>query len=205
MENKTYIPNVAEIENNKFYETFGNGTRLELLNSSFDIGKLIFRFQKFDVNSKKEIARLVAYLDIDKALCLANDILSGRLVKLAQNGQKEGLRKVYAQPGGSVKDGKIIYREISVSIGNKFIVSGLECAGKKTSTGGFVADVTNTTIPKVNINVGMDAQTLKSLAIMIQNEYQAYRTAQFVLLNSNKAPQYAYQQNVSEDVPFPEA
>lgn len=186
-----YTPNIAEINSAKFFETFGNGTRLELLNSSFEIGKLIIQLQKFNVNTNKEETRLRLYLDIDKALCLANDILSGRIAKLAQNSQNGSLTKVYQQPGGSVKDNKVIYRELSISVGKKFIIGGLECAGKRTSTGGFVSDLSNTEVEKIQINVGVDSSTLKSIALMIQSEYQAYRTAQYLMLSNKTRVEFA--------------
>lgn len=182
-----YIPKVELLETEKFFETFGKGTRLELLSSGFGIGKLIIRLQKFNEATNKEEARITGYLNADIALTLANDILSGRMAQLAKaKADASGNAvKVFEQPGGSNKDGKTIYREISLSVGHKYIFACEQCAGKKTNTGGYVRDTANTDIPKQIIRVGMDAQTLKAMALMIQNEYQAYRTAQYVMLIQN--------------------
>ena len=53
---------------------------------------------------------------------------------------------------------------------------GTSGPGKVTDTGGFAPDGKFET----QISVGMDADTLKAIAVMIQNEYQAYRTVQMI-------------------------
>lgn len=184
-ENDKYIPKVEPLETDKFFETFGKGTRLELLSSAFGIGKLTVRLQKFNEATNKEEARITGYLNADVALTFANDILTGRMAQLAKAKSANGdAVKVFEQPGGSSKDGKTIYREISLSVGHKYIFACEQCAGKKTNTGGYVRDTSNTDIPRQIIRVGMDAQTLKAMALMIKSEYQAYRTAQYIRLYS---------------------
>lgn len=172
-----YLPTVAAIEKEVFFETFGNKSRLELKNRSFNINKLSIGLQKFDDNNK-QTAFLNIYLDLDKALVLANDILFGRLQKLAGNSQD--IVEVYKQPGGSKKDGKILYRELSISKGRLWMIKGSEGPGKLTErTGGFAPDGKPTT----SVSVGVDDNTIRAIALMIQNEYQAYRTAQWIKLS----------------------
>ena len=170
-----HVPELTCIEDSKFYEIFGNNTRLELLSNAFAINKLIIRFQKFS-DAKKELGRITAYLDIDKALVMANDILFSRLNKKI-NPNNPNIQKVFTQSGGSVKENKITYREISISKGKKWIIGCMECKGKKTDTGGFMPE---TGCPeKQEINVGMDEETLRGIALIIIQECQAYRTAQW--------------------------
>lgn len=163
-------------------ETFGSNTRLELLSSCFAIGKLIIQLQKFNDQNKEE-ARIKVYMDIERALVLCHDILSGRLAQCAKTMESKngGLAKVFTSPGGSSREGEITYREFSISKGKKFIISALEMPGKKTETGGYVPDKEKAA-EKRSINIGVEPETLKAIAILIQNEYQAYRTAQYVKL-----------------------
>ena len=182
MREPLYRPQVADIDDGKFYETFGSNTRLELLSSCFAIGKLIIQLQKFNDQNKEE-ARIKVYMDIDRALVLCHDILSGRLAQCAKamESKNGGLAKVFTSPGGSSREGEITYREFSISKGKKFIVSALEMPGKKTETGGYVPDKEKAA-EKRSINIGVEPETLKAIAILIQNDYQAYRTAQYVKL-----------------------
>lgn len=176
MSEKKFLPVVAPIEEEVFFETFGNKSRLELKNRSFNIGKLSIGLQKFDDNNK-QTAFLNMYLNLDRALVLANDILFGRLQKLA--GNTNDIVEVYKQIGGSKKDGKVIYRELTISKGRLWMIKGSEGPGKLTDkTGGFAPDGK----PETVVSVGVDDATLRAIALMIQNEYQAYRTAQWLKL-----------------------
>ena len=80
MTNKPYELEIKPISEDVFWTTFGNNSRLELKNSSFAIGKLAIGLQKFDEHNK-QIAYISCYLDLDKAVGLANDILIGKISK----------------------------------------------------------------------------------------------------------------------------
>ena len=179
MSEKTYKPTISGVDSTTFWMEFGNQARIELKNNALAIGKVAIGLQKFN-EQNKQIAYVMAYLDVDKALVLANDILSGRLATIAEKGSDE-LITVYKQPGGQSaekaqrSDGKPLYREFSISKGNLWIISCQEGPGKVSSTGGFVPDGKYET----KVNVGLSSESLKAMALMIQQECLAYRIAQY--------------------------
>lgn len=167
---------VKKIENNVIYETFGNHSRFELKNA-LAIGKFVIALQKFDDNNK-QIAFISSYLDADEALVMANDIISGSYFKKAQK-QPDQITECFKSLGGSNKDGEIIYRDITLSKGKLWMFKAQECPGKKTDTGGYAPAGKATT----TVSVGVMDQAIKAIAIMIQSEYIAYRTAQILKQN----------------------
>lgn len=167
------------LENDVFFTTFGKGTRLELKNSMFDKGKLAILLQKLDDNNK-QIAVITLYMDLSKALVMANDIISGKFARQATDESK--ITTVFKDMGGRPpekarrEDGKALYRELAIQKGRLWIIKGSQGPGKVTDTGGFSVDG----LPEIQVSVGMDAETLKAIALMIQTEYQAFRTAKIV-------------------------
>lgn len=178
-------PEVSTIENDIFYTTFGKNTRLELKNGFFKAGKLTIGLQKFD-DSNKQIAYISQYLDLEKALCLADDILSGRIDKKARDlsaASSDGKPvKVYQSQGGQSaekanrSDNKPLYREFSIYKGNNWMFKSAEGPGKITSTLGIAADGPC----EKQVVVGANSDTLREFALMIKSEYQAYGTAQYL-------------------------
>lgn len=162
---------IKPVENNVFYETFGNHTRLELKNA-LAINKFIIALQKFDDNNK-QTAFISAYVDVDQALVMANDILSGKYVRDAAKKPDE-ITTVFKAQGGTVKDDKIIYRDITLSKGRLWMFKAQECPGVRVEKGGFAPSGA----PTSQVSVGVADETLKAIALMIQYEYIAYRTNQ---------------------------
>lgn len=171
---------VSPMQSDVFFTTFGNNTRLELKNSMFDKGKLAILLQKLDDNNR-QTAVITVYLDMAKALVMANDILSGRFARQAGDGSK--IVTVFKDMGGrpaekaNRADGKPLYREFNIQKGRLWIFKGSSGPGKVTDTGGFAADG----LPETQVSVGMDDGTLKAIALMIQNEYQAFRMSKFYI------------------------
>lgn len=185
---KKFTPQIKEIENTVFWNEFGNHTRIELKNNAFAIGKLAIGLQKFDDNNK-QVAYTTFYLDVDKALVLAEDILSGRFVRIAEKQNTSEMVIVYKVPGGQSAekanrpDGKPLYREFSISKGKLWIISNQEGPGKVTPTGGFMPDGKY----EIKVNVGLSNDSLKAMATMIKNEVMAYRVAQYLKLGISEA------------------
>lgn len=169
---------LSAVDNNVFFTTFGNGTRLELKNNMFDKGKLAILLQKLDSNNK-QVAVITCYLDLPKALVMANDILSGQYEKMIGDGSE--IKTLFKDMGGTpaVKakrdDGKALYREFRIQKGRLWIIKGSQGAGNVTETGGFAP----ASSPEVQVSVGVSYETLKAIALMIQQEYQAFRTAKY--------------------------
>ena len=174
------LPNFVPLERDVFYTTFGSNSRLELKNSLFDRGKLSILLQKFDDNNKQTDV-ITLYIDLPKALVMAHDILIGKYAAEVKN-STQSITTVFKDMGGQPaerakrEDGKPLYREFSIQKGNKWMFRGTSGPGKVTETGGFAPDGKFET----QISVGMDADTLKAISVMIQNEYQAYRTVQMI-------------------------
>ena len=178
---KEYItaPSVERIKKDVFFSTFGNHTRMELKNSMFAKGKLAILLQKFDQNNKQTDV-ITLYIDLPKALVMANDILSGRYAKMA--GNSDSICTVFEDLGGMppIKakrpDRKALFRKFSIQKGRLWIFKGESGPGKVTDTGGFAPDGEM----EHSITVGVSDETLKEIAMMVQYEYIAYRTAQMV-------------------------
>lgn len=169
---------IKSLENDVIFETFGNHTRFELKNA-LGIGKFCIALQKFDDNNK-QVAFIKCYMNIPEALVFANDVLNGRFAKIAQaGGAPSSIAKVFESQGGSKKDGEIIYRALTLSKGKLWMFKGTEQPGElNTKTGGYCAKKGST--PTNSVSVGVDDTALKAIAIMIQQEYTAYRTAQLM-------------------------
>ena len=172
MPNNTIIE-IKKNENNVIFETFGNHSRLELKNA-LSIGKFVIALQKFD-ESNKQTAFISAYLDTDVALVMANDILSGKYVRDAAKTGSD-IAEVFKSQGGSQKEDKIIYRDLTISKGRLWMFKAQECPGKVVEKGGYAPAGAATT----TVSVGVSNETIKAIALMIQAEYTAYRTAQLL-------------------------
>lgn len=170
------VLNIKDIENDVIFETFGNHSRFELKNA-LAIGKFCIALQKFDDNNK-QTAFIKCFMNIPEALVFAQEVLSGRYAGMAkQGGAPNTPVKVFESQGGSNRDGQIIYRSLTLSKGRLWMFKGTECEGEKNvKTGGYMAkkgaEITN------QVSVGLDDNALKAIAIMIQDEYIAYRTNQ---------------------------
>lgn len=186
-EKKIYTPQIEEIDKTVFWNEFGNHSRVELKNSAFAIGKLVIGLQKFN-DENRQVAYTTFYLDIDKALVMANDILMGKYARIAEKQNTDEMVVVYKVPGGQSaekanrEDRKPLYREFSISRGKLWILSCQEGPGKVTPTGGFMPDGKCDS----KVNVGLSNDSLKAMALMIQNEILAYRTAQYTKLVINE-------------------
>lgn len=177
--NYEYHPQIADIDASVFWVTFGKNTRIELKNDAFSIGKLSIGLQQLD-NNNRQTAYINCYMDLPKALVMANDILSGRFAKMAKPGE---ISKVFVSQGGQSAakakraDGKPLYREFSLSKGQKWIAGAIAGPGKENpATHGIVSDGK----PEMQVKVGILDDDIKAMALMIKAEYEAYRTAQWL-------------------------
>ena len=168
---------IKDLENNVIFETFGNHSRLELKNA-LAIGKFVVALQKFDDNNK-QTAFISTYLDADVALVMANDVLSGRFVKMASKSSGD-IVEVFKAQGGSKKEDKIIYRDLTISKGRLWMFKAQECPGKVVEKGGYAPAGAAT----ASVSVGVSNETIKAIALMIQAEWTAYRTAQLLKTKS---------------------
>lgn len=209
---KNILPTINPIESDTFYETFGKGSRLELKNRGFNIDKLQLCFQKFDLNTNKQLAYISLYMDIYKALIMANDILSGRYATIAKKKQetKPGeVVEVYKNPGGQPAhvanrpDKKPLYREFAINKGKLWMLKATSGPGATTDNGGFVPDGK----PDEVISIGLSDDDLKAIAIAIQKNHDAFLTAQYTLLalkslNDKPAAKQSYGAKMNSEFDF---
>lgn len=155
----------------------GKGSRLEIKNGCFPIGKICFGLQEFDENNR-QVNYISCYLDLDKALLFAKEIELGKL----KPDSSDALKPVREFPGGTSAqkadrpDHKPIYRSLSLIKGRMWILTALEGPGKQTETGGFAPDGKF----ERKVSVGLSDEELLTMATMMESEYQAFRTAQYL-------------------------
>ena len=176
----------------EFFELNGKDTFMKIKGNAFGIGKVQFAFVKFDKATNKLLESMEVYMDMDDALVLAADILSGRIATLAQAEKAKGDKypaAVWSSPLGGVNeekakekygrtDGKAISRVFTISPGSAqpFIFTSIMRPGHTNDMGAIVPEGK----PELQIRVPGDAQSLKKMAVAVQSYINAYRCAQFV-------------------------
>ena len=189
--------------NNEFYELNGLDTFVKLKANSFGIGKVLFAFVKFDKITKKKICDMDVYMDMEDALLLANDILSGKLAKEAEIERAKGAQypgAIWKSPMGGVTeekakqrglrtDGKAISRMFTISPGSRqpFVFTAEQKPGATDAKGLIVPEPGAR--PEVQIRVASSVEDLKKFALAIQSNINAYRAAQYALGAYNVDPQ----------------
>lgn len=176
----------------------GRNCFVEAMNYAFGIGKVQMNFIEYDLTKsqgdryKQDIN---IYIDTDKFLVLANDILSGKIAKLAEIEKAKGnqyCNPIYTDMGGvsaknlekrgqSRADGKSLSRQFKIIPGNKapFMLVA-ECGvGEENETGLIVPKYGTKPDQKVQIPIQVD--DLKRLALTVQAHYQAFLNAQYVV------------------------
>lgn len=191
----TYIDeqNKTKYLNNEFFELNGKNTFLKLKANSFGIGKVQFAFVQFDENTGKLTSSMDAYLDMEDALVLATDILSGRIAALADVERKKGaqypgaiwtstlggVNEEKAKNRGLRTDGKAISRVFTLAPGSRqpFVFTAEQRPGNSDAKGLIVPEKTGR--PEVQIRVASSVEDLKKMAVAIQSNINAYRAAQY--------------------------
>lgn len=184
----------------EFFELNGKDTFMKLKANAFGMkdkssqpaGKVQFAFVKFDTTTNKLMESMDVYMDMDDALVLAADILSGRIATLAQTELAKGQKypgAIWESPLGGVNeekakdkygrtDGKAISRIFNIAPGSRqpFIFTSILRPGHSNDKGMIVPEGK----PEIQIRVPCDAHNLKKMAVAIQSYINAYRTYQFV-------------------------
>ncbi len=188
----------------------GKNCFIEVLSNSFNIGKVLLNFKEYD-NSKQEgqkfIKEISIYIDIDKFLLLGNDIVSGKIAKLAELEKAKGAKypkEVYTDMGGTnainiekqdknriekgkrtvsemynIPKGKCLSRQFKILPGNKYpFMLVAECGiGEESSTGLIVPKYG--TKPEQKIMIPFNADDIKRFALIVQAHIQAYLVSRY--------------------------
>ncbi|WPS85381.1 hypothetical protein SMD22_01765 (plasmid) [Brevibacillus halotolerans] len=179
----------------------GKNVFLEIMNSSFGIGKVLINFQEYDATQEKgsRIKQDISiFFNTDKFLVLANDLLSGRLTALAkkaeadrQSGNYKYCKEIYMDQGGtsserlmekgkSRPDGKSEARLMKITPGDKvpWIISAELGPGEKSDTGLIMPKFVNNR-PEKQIRVPVSDEDFKRLVLIVKAHYDAFLSAQY--------------------------
>lgn len=164
-------------------------TFVKVKGNSFHIGKTLFSFVEFDAHTKKLQKSVDCYMGLEESLIFCQDVLSGKLPKLAAKEKAKGEqypKAVWHSPLGGVNeqkakernlrsDGKAISRCFNIAPGAKadFVVTVTQGAGKSQPNG----IITPEGKPEVTIRVACSADNLKGLALSLKAHIEAYFAA----------------------------
>lgn len=170
-------------------------TFLKVKGNALDIDKVQFSFVEFDKRTKKLTKFVDIYLNIPETLVLCNDLISGRICKLAQAEKSECFKKrgkypnpVYCTPLGGVSeekakerglrtDGKAISRCFHIAAGAKadFVITAEQRAGHSNNNGIIVPEGN----PEVSVRVGISNNDIKGFALTVKAHIEGYIAAKY--------------------------
>jgi len=180
-----------------FYEIQGKSSFCKFKANAFEIDKLLVDFVAWNATTGKAMKTVSYYIDIDKALILANDILTGRIDALLtkskedfanSSGSSKRIKPVWEQLGGNNEevakakgirtDGKAQSRSVSITAGEKAYctLSAQSGPGNTNERGLIVPEYANS---ETFIVVGANAELLKGMALKIQSEWAAFLADQY--------------------------
>ena len=172
----------------------GRNVFMEVLDSAFEIGKIMLAFKEYDLSKpqgQRFVNEVTIYMDITEFETLAHDIkirYIDREAKKARELQKAGnykfCKEIYIDMGGTTleslarrnqsrPDKKDESRIFKITPGDKmpWILSAEKGAGKRTETGLIAPDGK----PDVVIRVPLSDKDFRKFAIVVDNEIQAWR------------------------------
>ena len=179
----------------EFAELNTTSTFVKAKANAFEIEKTLLSFVSFDNNTKKLKDNIDIFMSFGDSLALANDILSGKICKLAQKSRKDAAEKNLKYPADIYKsrlggvaeekakerklrtDGKAISRYFSIAPGSKFdfVFTAYQQVGKSADNGLIVPEGN----PEIIIRVGCNAPDIKNFALLLQSHINGYISAQY--------------------------
>lgn len=175
-----------QYENHQIIRLDGKDKFVEILDTSFEIGKVIINFLEYDVKKQsgdRIKSNVKIYMDFAKFRLFANDILTGRFAALAQKKELNYLdltgtsvERLKAQ-GRERPDGKAESRKLSLSPASKgFFFNAEKGPGEATETG--LIKPAGKIEEKVSILITGDQS--KQLALMTLAQMDAFISAKEV-------------------------
>lgn len=182
---------------NVIYDVATDKTMLKLKGNALGIDRVQCSFIEFDARSHKLKNAVDIYLDVPEALCFCQDIISGKIPKLAaaekQRCKNEGVSypsEVYTSPLGGVSeekaksrglrtDGKAISRLFKLSPGAKadFIFTVEQRAGHTDpKLKRLIVPEGN---PEITIRVACSSSQLKALALTLKMHIESFYAAKY--------------------------
>lgn len=185
----------------------GKNVFLEGMNSAFSIGKVQVNFIEYDVNAEKKNRQkknISMYININKFLLLANDVLSGRFGFLANEARTlaktkgyKYCKEIYVDMGGmssksvtakkekdknffsfDIPAGKCLSRQLKITPGDRmpWILSAEQGLGEENETGLIVPQGN----PLEIVRVPFTDDDFKTFVLVIKTHIEAYLTSQYV-------------------------
>lgn len=178
----------------QIFKISSSNSFVEVLDSAFEIGKVLFRFAEYDLNRPKGerfTKEILIYMDIAEFEYLAYNIkfkLIDRDATKARELQKSGgyrfCREIYTDLGGTTvdnlarqkrsrADNKPESRQLKIVPGDKYpwIFQAESGAGKMLETGLIAPDGK----PDVTVRIPMSDKDFRKLAITVDNEIQSWK------------------------------
>lgn len=212
--NQNKINQEKDYEHAQLSRFDGKNVFVETLNWAFGIGKMVLNFVSYD-DSKAEGERkkeeITIFMDFDEFELLVNDVLSGKIPKLAQKELQETKasgnkypKAVYLLRGGtsaeklaakgkSRPDGKAEARVLeiapSVMSGYDFVLTAKVGPGNESDTG----LISLAGKPEKQLRIPLTADNLKKMLIVGRSHIQVWRTIEYASYYkeiSRKAKEY---------------
>lgn len=191
----------------------GQNVFLEIVNTCFSIGKVGLNFCEYDAETKKQLKKLTIYIDVNKALVLANDILNGNFENKVNKAKQEktfngspinAYTSYFIDMGGINEDkvnqklseyqelypfvqpGMAISRQLKIQAGNKlpWIIRAEYGPGKSNQTGLIVPNG----LAPLYVNIPCTDDTFKEMAMAIKVHYEAYLNQYYNKFNKELFP-----------------
>lgn len=173
----------------------GKDSFFEVMANAFSIDKVQINFRKYDASKAKGskfTQQVDCYVNVEDALVLAQDVLSGKINSLAQAEKAKGAKypaPVWQSMGGMSADkakekglrtdGMALSRVIKLAPGSAkpFVITAESGKGEQNEKGLIVPRYG--TSPENRIMVALTGDQLKQLALMINMHLNAYYSAQY--------------------------
>ncbi|WCK56949.1 hypothetical protein PP175_27550 (plasmid) [Aneurinibacillus sp. Ricciae_BoGa-3] len=191
----------------------GKNVFMEVMNNAFNIGKVQINFMEYNTNAEvnsRITKNLPIYIDIHKFMVLANDILSGKMSKLAQEaiqakekGNYRFAKEIYTDLGGisaenlknrdkARPDGKSLSRQFKITPGDKapWILSAEYGAGEENETGLIVPKGR----PEESLRVPLQDDDFKKFAIVVMSHIHSFHASQYAKEQLNQQTESLTQQ-----------
>lgn len=193
MHHASYL-NMRNVYSSQIVRIDGKNVFVEILNSAFPIGKLQMNFIEYDEKTNKQLKKLDLYIDALLAVSLAEKILNGSfaamVAEMKASGNTTQWTSFFTDMGGISEDkvaakfkeysekypflqqGQAISRQLKIQTGNKYAwVLRAEYGPGKSSDKGLIVPAGS---PPMVVNVPMDDDSLRRIAVAIKYSYQAY-------------------------------
>lgn len=167
-------------------------TFLKAKSCAFNIEKVRLDFVEFDKATNKLTSNIELYMGFGEALVLSQDILSGRISKLAVKEKAKGEKypkAIWQSKLGGVNeenakkrnlrtDGKAISRYFTIAPGSKaeFVITAEQKAGK-SAPNGIITPCDGK--PEKLIRVACSGDDLKSFALLTKAHIEGYISSQY--------------------------